>query len=91
LTKEVLFDQHLAELEAESYDIDLAASRILGQRMAAMTCKDTQQFLCDLLNRELQEASDAALVRDVAANMGAKGEERTYQLLERLKTGFEGE
>ena len=90
LTKEVLFDQHLAELEAESYDIDLAASRILGQRMAAMTGKDTQQFLCDLLNRELQEASDAVLVRDVAANMGAKGEERTYQLLERLKTGFEG-
>ena len=88
LTEKVLFDQHLNAIEAASYDIDLASCRVLGQKMASMSAKDTMTFVRSLLDGELKEETDSALVREVAEHLAGAGDERAYRLLESLREGF---
>lgn len=88
LTEKVLFDQHLEAIEAASYDIDLAGCRVLGQMMASMSAKDTLTFVRNLLDDELKEETDSALVREIAEHLAGAGEERTHHLLESLRVGF---
>jgi len=90
LTEKVLFDQHLNAIEAASYDIDLAGCRVLGQKMASMSAKDTLTFVRNLLDSELKEETDSALVREVAEHLAGAGDERAYRLLESLRQGYEG-
>ena len=88
LTEKVLFDQHSKAIEAASYDIDLAGCRVLGQKMASMSAKDTLTFVRNLLDGELKEETDSALVREVAEHLAGAGDERAYRLLESLREGF---
>lgn len=88
LTTDVLFDQHLAVIEAASYDVDIAACRVLGQKMATMAANDTQVFVLKILNRELSEETDSSLVRDIAEHMAGANSDRVYVLLESAKFGF---
>lgn len=88
LTEKVLFDQHSKAIEAATYDIDLAGCRVLGQKMAGMSAKDTLTFVRNLLDGELKEGTDSALVREVAEHLAGAGDERAYRLLESLRQGF---
>lgn len=90
LTEKVLFDEHYAVIEAASYDMDIATCRVLGKMMATMAASDTRTFVLNLLNSELKEEADSALVREIAEHMAAAGEERTYHLLDSLRAGFAG-
>jgi predicted nucleotidyltransferase len=78
----------LAAIEGADYDLDLAACRVLGQEMAAMAATDLHTFILRLLNDELNEETDSALVRDVAEHMAAAEPVRTCQLLQSLSAGF---
>jgi predicted nucleotidyltransferase len=88
VTTEVMFEKHLAVIEGADYDIDVAACRVLGQEMAGMAATDSLAFVKQLLDHELREETDSALVRDVAEHMAAAGLARTCQLLQSLSTGF---
>lgn len=88
LTEKALFEHHNDAMEAADFDLEIAACRVLGQKMATMAANDTRAFVLKLLNDELKETVDSALVREIAEHMAAAGEERTYLLLENLKAGF---
>ena len=88
LTEKVLFDQHFAAVEAVAFDVDLAASRVLGQKMADMAAKDTRTYVLNILDSELKEETDSALVREIAEYLAGVGEDRAYRLLESVRVGF---
>jgi len=88
ITEKALFDQHSAAVEAADFDLGLAASRVLGQKMANMAAYDTQATVLDILGSGLKEKTDSVLVRDIAEHMAAAGEERVLHLLENLGAGF---
>ncbi len=88
LTSDVLYDQHLTAIEAASYDVDIAAGRVLGQKMATMAAKDTQVFVLTILNHELNEETDSSLVCDIAEHMAGANNDRVYVLLESVRVGF---
>lgn len=88
LTEDVLFEQHVAELEAVDFDLDIAACRVLGQKMATMAANDTRAFVLKLLTDELKEKADSSLVREIAAYLAGAGEDRAYTLLEGFRSGF---
>lgn len=88
LTEKVLFDQHYATIEAAAFDPDVAACRVLGQKMANMAANDTRAFVLNTLEKELKEDTDSALVREIAEHLAGAGEERAYRLLESLREGF---
>ncbi len=88
LTTDVLFDQHLTVIEAATYDVDIAACRVLGQKMATMAAKDTQVFVLTILNHELNEETDSSLVCDIAEHMAGANNDRVYVLLESVRVGF---
>jgi predicted nucleotidyltransferase len=90
LTEKVLFDEYSDAVEAADYDIDIAACRGLGQKMANMAAEDTQAFVMNTLDREVKEETDSALVREIAECLPGAGEERAYRLLDSLGTGFAG-
>lgn len=66
LTEKVLFDEHFDVVEASDYDLDLAASRVLGEKVATIASKDTHEYLRQLLEHELEVGTDSRLVREVA-------------------------
>ena len=88
LTEKVLFEQHDDELEAADFDLDIAACWVLGQKMAAMAEKDTRAHVLKILDGELKEETDSTLVREIAEHYPGKSEERVYNLLEGLRSGF---
>lgn len=88
LTEKVLFDQHFATVEAAAFDVDLAASRVLGQKMASMAATDTREYVRNIVDRELKENVDSTLVRELAEHLAGAGEARACQLLESLRAGF---
>lgn len=90
LTEETLFNEHFPEVEAAGYDVDLAACRVLGQKMARLTEPDTGTFVRKVLEEQLQQGTDSTLVREVAEHSGGADAERAFELLRSLTTGFTG-
>lgn len=88
LTEQVLFDEYFSIVEASGFDVDVAASRVLGGKMASLAAEDTRAYVLSLLDRELKQKTDSKLVREVGEHLAGAGEERALQLLESLRTGF---
>ncbi len=88
LTEKDLFGEHFAVMEATEFDIDLATSQVLGQKIASLAVKDTRDYVLSLLDSELQQETDSRLVQEVAEYLGGAGTERAYELLRSLMTGF---
>lgn len=88
LTEEALFDEHFIEMEAAGYDLDLAANRVLGQRLGKLATKEAREYVLELLDSELRHETDSKLAREIAAHLGGANAERVYELLLSLMTGF---
>lgn len=88
LTEKVLFDEHFNCVEAANYDLDLAASRVLGEKVAKVASKHTREYLRELLEHELAAGTDSRLVREVAEYLPGAGEQRAFELLQNLKAGL---
>lgn len=88
LTENVMFEQHYADIEAAAFDLDTAASRVLGQKMALMAAEDTLTFVLNMLDSELKQGTDAALIREVAEHLAGAGVEHAHRMLENLRAGF---
>lgn len=88
LTEKVLFDEYFSVVEASGFDVDVAASWVLGHKMARMAAADTRSYVRNLLDKELKQGTDSKLVREVGERLAGAGEDRGLQLLESLRTGF---
>ena len=88
LTEQVLFDEYFSIVETSGFDVDVAASRVLGRKIAGLAAEDTRSYVLNLLDRELKQGTDSKLVREVGEHLAGAGEERAFQLLESLRTGF---
>ncbi|BAU49561.1 hypothetical protein SVA_3013 [Sulfurifustis variabilis] len=88
LTEQVLFDEYFSIVETSGFDVDVAASRVLGRKIANLAAEDTRSYVLNLLHRELKQGTDSKLVREVGEHLAGAGEERALQLLESLRTGF---
>lgn len=88
LTEAALLGEHYDVVEACGYDIDLAASRVLGRQIAVLAQVDARAYLSDLLENKLREGIDSPLVREIGAQMRGLEMERVNDLLQSLKTGF---
>jgi len=65
LTEQALFDDHFDAVEASGFDVDLAASRVLGRKIAMLAAQDARVFVLHLLEEELQHGTDSLLVREM--------------------------
>lgn len=88
LTESVLFEEYYDAVEASEYEIDLAASRVLGRKIATLAQEDTQAYLLSLLEKQLSEGIDSQLIREVGVQMRGLEIERTHDLLQSLMAGF---
>lgn len=88
LTEQALFDEYFDAVEAAGFDVDLAASRVLGRKIATLAEKDTQAFVLSLLQGELGHGTDSLLVREIREHMGGANEERAHDFLQNLMAGF---
>jgi predicted nucleotidyltransferase len=88
LSEQVMFDEYADAMEASGFDIDLAASRVLGRKIAALAQEDTRVFLSGLLEEQLRQETDSPLVREIGDQMRGLDIERVHDLLQSLKTGF---
>jgi predicted nucleotidyltransferase len=89
ITKAALFERYLDVLAHADYDIDLAASFVLGMRVGALVSDNTRKRLITILEPLVSEGEDAHLVRDVSLNMPAFDKTRVLGLLMQLRSGFE--
>ena len=88
LTEQVLFDEYIDAVEVSGFDVDLAASRVLGRKIATLVEKDAGDFLLNLLEEGLRDETDSQLVRDVSRHLAGASTEKTYALLQSLTAGF---
>jgi predicted nucleotidyltransferase len=88
LTEPVLLGEYYEVVETSGYDIDLAASRVLGRKIASLAQEDTREFLSGLLEEQLRQETDAPLVREIGEQMRGVDIERVHDFLQNLKTGF---
>lgn len=88
LTEPVLFDEYFDAVEVSDYDLDLAASRVLGRKMAMLAEKDAREFVLNLLEEELRLETDSLLVREVGEKLAGTTIERAYALMQILRAGF---
>lgn len=88
LTENALFDEYFSTIEATDFDLDVAASRVLGQKLAGLTGKDARDYILRLLDGELQQETDSRLVREIAEHLGGASDARAHQLLTSLLAGF---
>lgn len=88
LTEQVLFDEYFDAVEASGFDVDLAASRVLGRKIATLAEQDTRAFVLSLLEGELRHGTDSLLAREISGQLGGENEERAFDLLQSLKEGF---
>lgn len=84
LTEKVLFEEYFSVVEASGFDVDVAASRVLGHKMARLAAEDTRAYVHSLLARELKQGTDSKLVRELGEHLLGAGEERSLQLLGNL-------
>lgn len=89
LTEKVLFDDHFTVMEATGFDVDLAASRVLGQKMVTLAENDARDYMRNFLDHELKERADSILVREIGEHLAGAGKERAYQLLSGLRAGLD--
>lgn len=87
LTEQTLFDDYFDAVEAAGFDIDLAAGRVLGRKIAMLAEQDARAFVLQLLEEELQHGTDSLLVREIGEQMSGDAE-RVHDLLQSLKAGF---
>lgn len=88
LTEQALFDEYFDAVEASGFDVDLAASRVLGRKIATLAEQDTRAFVLSLLEGELRHGTDSLLAREISGQLGGENEERAFDLLQSLKEGF---
>lgn len=88
LTEAVVLGEYYDVVEASGYDIDLAASRVLGRRIAVLAQEDTRLYLSGLLEKQLREGIDSPLVREIGEQMRDQKMERINDILQSLKAGF---
>lgn len=88
LTEQALFDEYFDAVEALGFDVDLAASRVLGRKIATLAEQDTRGFVLSLLEGELRHGTDSLLAREISGQLGGENEERAFDLLQSLKEGF---
>jgi predicted nucleotidyltransferase len=88
LTEEVLFDEYIDAIEASEYDVDLAANRVLGRKIASLVGKVAGDFILNLLENELRQETDSQLVRDIRNQTPGVDTEHVYALLQSLKAGL---
>jgi predicted nucleotidyltransferase len=91
LTEKVLFDEYFDTVEASGYDLDLAASRVLGKKIALLAKQDAGDFILSLLEEELLQETDSVLVRDVNGHLPGATIEKAYAVLQSLRTGLKEE
>ena len=88
LTEQVLFDEYFDAVEASGFDVDLAASWVLGREIAMLAETDARAFVLKLLEDELRHGTDSLLVREIGEYLGGANAERAHDLLRSLKAGF---
>lgn len=88
LTEQTLFDVHFEAMEASEFDVDLAACRVLGQKIATLAEKDTLKFVLNFFEEELRQETDSLLVREIGRYLPGAGSERAHALLQSLKFGL---
>lgn len=88
LTEHVLFDEYIDAIEASGYDVDLAANRVLGRKIASLVGKVAGDFILNLLENELRQETDSQLVRDIRNQTPGADTEHVYALLQSLKAGL---
>ncbi len=76
-----LFDEHFEIVEAAGYDLELAASRLLGRDMRNIVSLTTREHVRKLLERELTNGIESKLVREVSESLAPAGELRAHALL----------
>lgn len=85
---DVLYDRYLPEVQAVDYDVQFAAARVLGQRVATLAKPALHTKLYDLLAPLDRDGADAALVGAVARHLEAS-EEHVLELFRQLKQGID--
>jgi predicted nucleotidyltransferase len=85
----VLFEDHLSFVEAADYDLELAAARVLGGKIAGLSSSSTYGMLTVLLDQELAAEEDADLVRDLSAVLVPPNDGRALALIQSLHRGLE--
>jgi predicted nucleotidyltransferase len=88
LSEQVLFDEYFDAVEASEFDVDLAASRVLGRKIAVLAETDALSFVLKLLERELQHGTDSRLVREIGEHLGGGSVERALDLLQSMMAGL---
>lgn len=83
-----LFEDHLPTVEAADYDLQLAAARVLGARIGAISSSSTRGRLLSLLQEALAADEDADLVRDLSVYLVPPDGERALALLQALHHGL---
>ena len=86
-----LFEEHLSVVDRLGYDIDLAATYVLGGQIRALASAKTREKLLTVLASLATEAEDAMLVRDLTTYMPGEDPERVEARLRQLKMGFEAQ
>ena len=83
-----LFEEHFEIVESAGYDLELAAARLLGQKMSALASERTRKHVCKLLEQELNNGIESKLVRQVAESLVPAERTRTYELLSQIMIGL---
>ena len=77
-------------MEAEDYDADLAAARLLGRDVAAILTRGTREVLLPILDQELAAGSSSLLIGQLSRggrSGGAPGD-ADFQKMRSLLTSF---
>ncbi|MBI3000693.1 MAG: hypothetical protein HYY46_19910 [Deltaproteobacteria bacterium] len=83
-----LFEEHFEIVESAGYDLELAAARLLGQKMSALASERTRKHVRKLLEQELNNGIESKLVREVAESLVPAEGTRTYELLSQIMIGL---
>lgn len=83
-----LFEEHFEIVESVGYDLDLAAARLLGQKMGAIASQRTGNHVHELLEQELNSGIESKLVQEVTKSLVPAEETRTFDLLSQVLAGL---
>lgn len=88
LPREQLHEAHIGELEDADYDARLAALDVFGQQVATQLENDERVFMETVLSIELEQDTDARLVRDLNKHITANKPERIVEMLRAFLRGM---